>query len=306
MIVPAGLVNCGMNTDILGTFYKTLIVIWKSITVVLLIASCTGEKAADEDRVTDQGDSIKKEQISDFWSSYRMATKQRVEGDFKAAINSYRQALAVNGQHEDAIYYLGNMYLELEQYDEAEKAWEELLLVNPQSSRAHYQLGNLYMQWETSEYFDLDYAENEFKKVLEINSDFLQPILLLGQISLMKGKIQEALNHFSTVIVSHDRSIEAHLLSAYIFWLQHDDNKAFSSFATAVQYSVEENEKKSHSGEGDTRGGISLERSLSRSVFTEIIKDLPGAGQESDAEEMKTVFKKIENLLAEIKKKGDR
>ena len=281
---------------------KIHLIFLQAFQTLFLIISCSGDKTSNETMVTDQSDSIKREQIHDFWISYRLATKKRVAGDFNEAIASYRQALALNDQHEDALYYLGNMYLELKQYGEAEKTWEELLVVNPASSRAHYQLGNLYMQWENIDYFDLNLAEKKFKKVLDINSDFLQPVLLLGQICLIKGKTEEAKKHFSTVISSNDKSIESHLLSGFIYWKQHDDDKALSFFNKAVEYASAEKKKLSHSGEGDTKGGISLERSLGRSIFNEILTELASSKSENNKKEMENMYRKIENLISAMKK----
>ena len=96
---------------------------------LLVALSCTKVPSADtENPSTNKTDSltlIKNRDIQTFWTTYRQATKDRFDGLWQEAINGYIAALEINNTHEDALYYLGNMYLELSEYPKAEETWKK-------------------------------------------------------------------------------------------------------------------------------------------------------------------------------------
>ena len=92
---------------------------------ILLAVNCSKVPSAESDIVeSDKTDSLtqaKNKEIQDFWTAYRQATKNRFAGSWQEAIDGYTAALEINNLHEDAIYYLGNMHLELSEYNKAEE-----------------------------------------------------------------------------------------------------------------------------------------------------------------------------------------
>lgn len=228
-----------------------------------------------------KGLSMGKQDIKSFWETYRKATSLRMAGNYTEAVVNYEKALTLNNAHEDAIYYLGNMYLELKEYKKAQQTWEKLVTTNPNSARAHYQLGNLYFLYKDSDYFNLPKAAVEFKKTIAINKDFLQPLLYLGQIALFEGQDEEAQQNLSLVLVSNEKNTEAHLLNGYIAWKKGNADKARSSFSLAISNTATKAPTKGIPGEGDTRAGVSLERSLNRSPFFSFTQKLSDTGLDS-------------------------
>lgn len=194
------------------------------------------------------------ERIREFWEVYREATASRVAGDPSRAAVSYQRALVLNPQHEDALYYLGNMYLELGRFEEAAAAWERLVRVNPNSSRAHARLGDLYFCPEPGAPVDLARAELEYRRALEINQEETGPLLRLGEIQLVRGRLGEALRLLDAVIGANAGSVEAHALKGYVAWRQGDTSAAFVLFAQAVDL-ARPREPAGLPGEGDTRRG---------------------------------------------------
>ena len=97
------------------------------------------------DRHTKQQATDERERVHAFWQRYREATAHRLAGRREAALEAYRQALALDPQHEDALYYLGNVHLERGAHADAARAWKRLAALNPRSSRAHLRLGDLYL-----------------------------------------------------------------------------------------------------------------------------------------------------------------
>ena len=66
--------------------------------------------------------------VRQFWIHYRRATDLRIGGQTAQSLAEYERALEFDPDHEDALYYRGNVALER----------------GPHSARAHGQLGALY------------------------------------------------------------------------------------------------------------------------------------------------------------------
>lgn len=274
------------------------------VTSVLLAVSCSNVPPAESDgEATDKTDTLKtakNKEIQNFWTVYRQATKNRFAGLWQEAIDGYTVALEINSSHEDALYYLGNMHLELSEYHKAEESWIRLLQVNPQSSRAHYQLGKLYLNKDAIGFFNLDKATIEFQKTAEINRDFLAPVLHLGQISLIKGNYKESREKLQIILGSDYRNVEAFFLLGYMDFREGDMEKAVTNFSKASEFSVKLAPIKGVKGEGDTKTGESLERGVSQSIFFAYYKDLsPDKNVDIEAE-MQVHYTKMNNFIFQL------
>ena len=82
--------------------------------------------------------------VRQFWIHYRRATDLRIVVQTAQSLAEYERALEFDPDHEDALYYRGNVALERGQFEKAQQSWRHLLNVNPHSARAHGQLGALY------------------------------------------------------------------------------------------------------------------------------------------------------------------
>ena len=191
-----------------------------------------------------------------FWEAYRQATKHRVAGRPQEAIADYQKALALRNNHEDALYYLGNMYVNQGYFAGAESVWVRLVGINPYSSRAHAQLGKLYLT--PGALFDTDAAENEFQRSLEINSEETGPFLNLGRVALVRGDLSGAQGYFEIVTASNPASVEAHYLAGYIEWKRGNMKNALILLRKAVEFSRPRAPEKDATEEGDTKTGRTL------------------------------------------------
>jgi tetratricopeptide (TPR) repeat protein len=153
-----------------------------------------------------------------FWTSYRSATTARVEGRFAEARDLYRKALALDPRHEDVLYYLGNMELELGNDAGADTVWRHLVTINPASARAHSRLGDLYACPDSGGLWNVAAAERELMRAAELNREETGPLLRLAEIALLKRDFHESERQLDAVLVTHPRSVEAHLLKGYIAW----------------------------------------------------------------------------------------
>lgn len=242
----------------------------------IIFFSCSPAKQTEEDPKDKEQTqlSTEKQKIKSFWDTYRIAQKYRVEGKWEDAVLYYEKALEIDNDHEDARFNLGNMYLELKQYEKAEKCWIDIVEVNPNSARSHMQLGRLYLSFERTETFDIDKAKNEFLKTFEINKVVTGPLMLLGHVALLKGEENVAKDYFKSVVGSDIKNVEAYFLLGYIEWKNGYLAKAQEIFNKAVTLSAPEKAIQGTLSEGDTKDGISYLRSLNESLFHEYFKDL--------------------------------
>jgi tetratricopeptide (TPR) repeat protein len=194
--------------------------------------------------------------VRQFWETYRRATEHRVAGRTGDAMEAYRRAIELNPRHEDALYYLGNMELELGHFDEARSAWQRLADANPGSSRAHSRLGDLFACLEPGAPRDLARAEAEFRRALEINREETGPLLRLGEVTLIRGRLADAASHLDAVIGSNPRSVEAHFLRAYVAWKQGVPERGAALFGRAVELAKSAPAPQLAPGEGDAKGGL--------------------------------------------------
>lgn len=281
---------------------RKLVLVFISV-VVLIFLFITYSKLGLTKKVLDEkiiAGGTDKEKILSFWEFYRQATKSRIAGDWNSAIDSYRKALEINPDHEDALYYLGNMHLELKEFIKAEKAWKNLLYHIPASSRAHYQLGNIYLIYESSNLIDLDKAESEFRKMLEINKEETGPLLHLAKVYLLKGNHDLALEYFSAVIGSNFKSVESYFLSGFIAWKAGNSGEAQIMFEKAVKYSKPDNKNESPAREGN-----SVQGKNQNILFYAHIQELSNLNGINSSQEYIRRYKALETYLEGVKEKLD-
>jgi tetratricopeptide (TPR) repeat protein len=227
--------------------------------VVVLFAAATLLKV--NDRHDDHGTAIAadsalgQQRVREFWASFRAATSARVAEQTTAARDAYRNALELNPEHEDALYYLGSMELELGNYREAEVAWRRLVAINPGSARAHSRLGDLYACPDSRAPWNLATAEAEYARAAELNREETGPLLRLGEVAVLRGDLATAVMQFDAVIVTHPRSVEAHYLKGYVAWKRGQQAAAAAELRTAVALASAPQLVQQAPSEGDTKQG---------------------------------------------------
>jgi tetratricopeptide (TPR) repeat protein len=248
---------------------------------------------------------IDRERVLRFWELYREATDHRVAGRTREAASTYESALELKNDHEDALYYLGNMYVDLGEHAAAEQAWRRLVEVSRSSARAHSRLGDLYRCPELDEFFDLAAAEAEFSRALDINREDFGPVLQLGQVALLRGDIPKALGYFDAVLGSNESSVEAHFFRGYIEWNGGETQPAQESFARAVSLARPAEPADGMSREGDTRAGSSplvVSATICRGLraHTEDLRSVEPSNAEAEAEPR---YRRLDRYLAEVRRK---
>ena len=247
-----------------------------------------------------------KERIQIFWKIYRQANKYRIAGKLKDAVEGYKNALQYDDQHQDALYYLGNVFLDIGEYKEAEKCWKKLFHINIYSARAYFQLGNLYLNYIEEEVFNINSAEDHFRKVLEINEEESGSIFRLGQIELIRGNIIDARRLFDAVSGSNYKNLDASFFNSYIDWKMENLDKAISRMTKATQSIQNLKPPISVSGEGDTKLGKPLYTSdgLGRkSLFYDYTHDLKELDPSTLNSQLEKRYRNLDTFLKQLQVK---
>lgn len=257
---------------------------------------------ANQRLVITEGSSLNdRASIRKFWDIYREATAARVARQARRAADAYDRALALNPTHEDALYYVGSMRFELGAFTGAERAWSKLLAVNPSSARTHSQLARLHICIDAGSLYDLDAAAQHLNRAHEINKEELGPLLLLGEVALMRGDLLEAQRHLTTVLRTHAENATAHFYVGYFAWKRQDMPLAREEFRRAAS-SMSSVSARADTGvasartgerEGDTKRGVTplrsdgercnQLRSLSTRLGRDVDVEMPARYRELDA-----------------------
>lgn len=185
-------------------------------------------------------------------------------GNNRGAIVLYKNALEKDANYLDARFGLANAYLESGNFDRAEKEFQKVLLQNPSQSEILLKLATIYIQQkqpakalleldkhhsenhETVESLvlygrahgasgDLESAENLFNKVLEIDSNAIDPRYNLAKIYLQKRKLDKAKAFLLEIIEIKDDEVQAYYLLANIQTRQGDRESALKTYQDLTQ-----------------------------------------------------------------------
>lgn len=226
-----------------------------SLVGMLLLTGCASRSATSESAKAAE---TERARVVQFWNLYREATQRRLNGELETAVELYRQALVLDSLHENALYYLGNTYLELRRLEDAYQVWQRLARAHPRSSRAFMQLGRLQMCYPESPLFDLRAARASFEQALALNKDS-GPVLHLGEVALLEGRFEEAVQLFDKTLAMNFRSVPAYVLKAYLAWRAKDRQTARMLLEKAQPFvRVQIDAARLQLEEGNTRAGRAL------------------------------------------------
>jgi Tfp pilus assembly protein PilF len=183
---------------------------------------------------TDAGPAAaEKERIKTFWAAYNRASTFRIQSDFARAVPAYREALQINPQHEDSLYYLGTSQEELGAFGEAIETFRRLLDVNPASGRALGELGKTLSLLAPDAPGDFQQARQALMRNLEVNREQAGPFLRLGMLDLDQGRADLALQNFR--IAAGFGSPEGNFSVGYALYLEHKYRESVPYFRKVLE-----------------------------------------------------------------------
>ena len=190
--------------------------------VVVLLIAFTGITIVKHGKHTEQNNSstsiAKSDSTQTFWAYYNRATQHRMDNESDSAVIAYQEALKLNPDHKDALYYIGNMYMNVGHVDKAQKSWEKLTELNPQSERAFNQLGNLFFCLAHPNYFHPEKSKLYFEQAYGLNKEALNPNLHLGEIALFQNRKNDALVIFHKLLMMDQKNMEINFIMGYLNW----------------------------------------------------------------------------------------
>ena len=124
---------------------------------------------------------------------------------FEEAEKEYREAIKINPDYADAHNNLGALLQNLKRYEEAEKEYREAIRINPNYADAHNNLGILLKNLKRYEE-----AEKEFREAIKINPNDADAHNNLGILLQNLNRYEEAENEYREVIKINPDYADAH------------------------------------------------------------------------------------------------
>jgi tetratricopeptide (TPR) repeat protein len=198
---------------------KALIAVLLAIVLAFLVVTVLkrGDPPEDTGQKILQTDS-ERANIRTFWNRYHAATALRTQGSFEEAVLKYEEALALDPEHEESLYYLGNCQYEIGRFEAALATYKRLVRLNPLSQRGHSRLGSVYSSHLPGAPRDLALASEAFQRNAEINQEHSGPFLQLGRLQIQEGNHQKALEFFE--MAAGFRSAEGNFMAGWTLFTQ--------------------------------------------------------------------------------------
>ena len=116
-------------------------------------------------------------------------------GKLKAAKDALTTALAAAPESLTAIYALGRVEMDLQDFSAAQREFQVYLRQRPNDATAHYGLGRVYQMEQRT-----DDAAQEFQKSIRLQPDQAESLYQLGQMALDANRDDEARADFDKVV----------------------------------------------------------------------------------------------------------
>ncbi|MGB9467144.1 MAG: FG-GAP-like repeat-containing protein [Candidatus Acidiferrum sp.] len=169
-----------------------------------------------------------------FWDKQHAAMDaMKREGNLTKAALLFREALAMNPNHEDSHYYLANCLAASGDIPAALAELDALIRINPQNHRAFQRKGEL-LAASASSRRQLELARQPLNIALGMNSEETGALVLLGQVALALGDLASAEQHFAHACQANPRAANVWFLRGYIAWKRQDFARA-SEMLTAAR-----------------------------------------------------------------------
>jgi tetratricopeptide (TPR) repeat protein len=170
-----------------------------------------------------------------FWEKQHAAMDaMKRERDFAKAAGLFREALAINPEHEDSHYYLANCLVALGDIPGAIGQLDELARINPQNHRAFQRKGEL-LAASASSRNQLEQARQALTEAIHLNSEETGTLVLLGEVSVAMRDLKTAEQDFAHACQTNPRAANVWFLRGFIAWKRGDARQAETDLSEARQ-----------------------------------------------------------------------
>jgi tetratricopeptide (TPR) repeat protein len=168
-----------------------------------------------------------------FWEKQHAAMDaMKREHNYSKAAGLFREALAINPEHEDSRYYLANCLAVLGDIPGAITQLDELARINSQNHRAFQRKGEL-LAASASSRSQLEQARQALTTAIQLNSEETGTLVLLGEVSLAMRDLATAERDFAHACQTNPRAANAWFLRGFIAWRQGHAREASADLSAA-------------------------------------------------------------------------
>lgn len=150
-----------------------------------------------------------------------LAEAQVESGMSRKAHQSLSAGLKLDPDAEDLLYLLGDLLLEENRYEEAVATYQRIIDQTPDDAEAWVSQAMAYVNLG-----QLDTAEANCRKALELDAEEVFALNALGDIQLAKGRLETAADCFRQAVALEPEDPQAHLSLAEIYYDQNQSAQA--------------------------------------------------------------------------------
>ncbi|NCF21013.1 MAG: tetratricopeptide repeat protein, partial [Haliea sp.] len=125
--------------------------------------------------------------------------------DHQGAVNSYRQALALEPEYVDALNNLGSSLHALGNYREAIDCYKKVIQLNGKDADAFFNMGNSLMELE-----DFEAAAENYQTSIDLRPMYANAHLRLGDALKSQGKIGPAIQSYRNALEVDSKLVDAY------------------------------------------------------------------------------------------------
>jgi|GEM_PF-423903 len=159
------------------------------------------------------------------------------QGQFKEAMESYEQAIAIRQHHftkasydlAEAHYEQGNLLRQEDKLDEAIESYHQAIALKPDWAEAHFNLGNILLKQEK-----IDEAVERFNLAIAIYPESVELHSRIAYFFLEIGHLNQAINYYERAILINHNLAELFLGVGTALLQQGKQDEGIKSFRQAI------------------------------------------------------------------------
>ena len=186
---------------------------------------------------------MNKKKILTTEETFALAIENHKKNNLQIAENLYKEALKINPNHFESIYYLGTLLAQTKKFDLAKSLLRKAIQIQPNYVDAHYNLG-VALQ-ELGEH---QKAISSYEKAIQIQPNYAKAHNNLGVVLQELGEHQKAISSYEKAIQIQPNYADAHYNLGIVLQKLGEHQKAMNSFEKTIQ--IQPNYAKAHNNLG--------------------------------------------------------